>query len=78
MDPCPELTDEQVNLQGLDYGDKTLKLPCGPLPWPTGRPEPGYVSKTNPRRAMDHDSGGQATFIGHQELHVGSCRGDKI
>merc|ERR1711884_848680 len=48
-DPCPMLTKEQVALcKGFDYGDKTLKLPCGPLPWPAGLPEPGYVPKTNP------------------------------
>ena len=28
MDPCPELTKEQVAIcKGFDYGDKTLKLP---------------------------------------------------
>ena len=48
-DPCPQLTKEQVAAcKGFDYGDKTLKLPMGPLPWPAGCPEPGYVPKTNP------------------------------
>merc|ERR1719220_1645880 len=32
-DPCPMLTKEQVALcKGFDYGEKTLKLPMGPLP----------------------------------------------
>jgi len=47
-EPRPELTQEQVAMcRGFDYGDKTLKLPCGPLPWPAGLPEPGYTPKTN-------------------------------
>merc|ERR1711963_244140 len=48
-DPNPELTPEQVaKCKGFDYGDKWLPLPCGPLPWPAGTPEPGNVPKTNP------------------------------
>merc|ERR1712127_308778 len=64
-DPCPQLTKEQVALcKGFDYGDKTLKLPCGPLPWPAGLPEPGYVPKTNPLHGRWITvSGGQAAFI---------------
>merc|ERR1711963_1090008 len=64
-DPCPCLTKEQVALcKGFDYGDKTLKLPCGPLPWPAGLPEPGYVPKTNPLHGRWITvSGGQAAFI---------------
>jgi len=64
-DPCPCLTTEQVALcKGFDYGDKTLKLPCGPLPWPAGLPEPGYVPKTNPLHGRWITvSGGQAAFI---------------
>merc|ERR1712014_489641 len=64
-DPCPMLTKEQVALcKGFDYGDKTLKLPCGPLPWPAGLPEPGYVPKTNPLHGRWITvSGGQAAFI---------------
>merc|ERR1719204_2989482 len=64
-DPCPELTAEQVAMcKGFDYGDKTLKLPCGPLPWPAGCPEPGYVPKTNPLTGRWITvSGGQAAFI---------------
>jgi len=47
-DPCPQLTERQVLLcKGFDYGDKTLTLPCGPLPWPAGCPHPGYVPTTN-------------------------------
>nr|AAL40676.1 luciferase [Pyrocystis lunula] len=64
-DPCPELTKGQVAMcKGFDYGDKTLKLPCGPLPWPAGCPEPGYVPKTNPLHGRWITvSGGQAAFI---------------
>merc|ERR1719499_1976854 len=64
-DPCPQLTKKQVELcKGFDYGDKTLKLPCGPLPWPAGCPEPGYVPKTNPLTGRWITvSGGQAAFI---------------
>nr|AAV35378.1 luciferase [Alexandrium tamarense] len=65
QDPCPELPKEQVaKCKGFDYGDKTLKLPCGPLPWPAGCPEPGYVPKTNPLHGRWITvSGGQAAFI---------------
>merc|ERR1712241_126643 len=65
MDPCPELTKEQVALcKGFDYGDKTLKLPCGPLPWPAGLPEPGYKPKTDPLHGRWITvSGGQIAFI---------------
>merc|ERR1712194_36306 len=65
MDPCPELTKEQVAIcKGFDYGDKTLKLPCGPLPWPAGCPEPGYVPKTNPLHGRWITvSGGQSTEV---------------
>merc|ERR1719220_1006181 len=65
QDPCPMLTKEQVALcKGFDYGDKTLKLPMGPLPWPAGLPEPGYVPKTNPLHGRWITvSGGQAAFI---------------
>nr|O77206.1 RecName: Full=Dinoflagellate luciferase [Lingulodinium polyedra]AAC36472.1 luciferase [Lingulodinium polyedra] len=65
QDPCPQLTKEQVAMcKGFDYGDKTLKLPCGPLPWPAGLPEPGYVPKTNPLHGRWITvSGGQAAFI---------------
>merc|ERR1712157_176854 len=64
-DPCPELTKEQVAMcKGFDYGDKTLTLPCGPLPWPAGLPEPGYVPKTDPLHGRWITvSGGQAAFI---------------
>merc|ERR1712214_199136 len=64
-DPCPQLTPEQVaKCKGFDYGDKTLKLPCGPLPWPAGCPEPGYMPKTNPLHGRWITvSGGQAEFI---------------
>jgi len=64
-DPCPQLTPEQVaKCKGFDYGDKTLKLPCGPLPWPAGCPEPGYLPKTNPLHGRWITvSGGQAEFI---------------
>merc|ERR1712242_590630 len=64
-DPCPQLTQKQVDLcKGFDYGDKTLKLPCGALPWPAGLPEPGYVPKTNPLNGRWITvSGGQAAFI---------------
>jgi len=64
-DPCPELTKEQVaKCKGFDYGDKTLTLPCGPLPWPAGLPEPGYVPKTDPLHGRWITvSGGQAAFI---------------
>merc|ERR1711933_414977 len=63
--PCPELTKEQVaKCNGFDYGDKTLKLPMGPLPWPAGTPPPGYVPKTNPLTGRWITvSGGQAGFI---------------
>jgi len=65
QDPCPSLTKEQVaKLKGFDYGDKTKTLPCGPLPWPAGLPEPGYVPKTNPLTGRWITvSGGQAEFI---------------
>merc|ERR1712156_927086 len=65
QDPCPELTKEQVQkYKGFDYGDKTKILPCGPLPWPAGCPEPGYVPKTNPLTGRWITvSGGQAAFI---------------
>merc|ERR1712242_37901 len=65
QDPCPELTKEQVQkCKGFDYGDKTKTLPCGPLPWPAGCPEPGYVPKTNPLTGLWITvSGGQAAFI---------------
>merc|ERR1711963_973077 len=65
QDPCPELTKEQVQkCKGFDYGDKTKTLPCGPLPWPAGCPEPGYVPKTNPLTGRWITvSGGQAAFI---------------
>merc|ERR1712242_315824 len=65
QDPCPALTPEQVaKCKGFDYGDKTLKLPCGPLPWPAGCPEPGYLPKTNPLHGRWITvSGGQAEFI---------------
>mmetsp|Transcript_39014 Transcript_39014/g.112639 ORF Transcript_39014/g.112639 Transcript_39014/m.112639 type:complete len:485 (+) Transcript_39014:67-1521(+) len=64
-DPCPQLTQRQVELcKGFDYGDKTLKLPCGPLPWPAGCPHPGYVPKTNPLNGRWITiSGGQKEFI---------------
>merc|ERR1719414_2647349 len=64
-DPCPQLDKKQVDLcKGFDYGDKTLKLPCGALPWPAGLPEPGYVPKTNPLNGRWITiSGGQAEFI---------------
>ena len=64
-DPCPQLTKQQVDLcKGFDYGDKTLKLPCGPLPWPAGCPHPGYVPKTNPLNGRWITlSGGQKEFI---------------
>merc|ERR1712127_266226 len=64
-DPCPSLTKEQVAMcKGFEYGDKTLKLPCGPLPWPAGLPEPGYVPKTNPLHGRWITvSGGQKAFI---------------
>jgi hypothetical protein len=63
--PCPELTKAQVDqCKGFDYGDKTLKLPCGPLPWPAGTPPPDYVPKTNPLTGRWITvSGGQAAFI---------------
>merc|ERR1711884_676885 len=63
--PCPELTKRQTAmLKGFDYGDKTLKLPCGPLPWPAGCPHPGYKPKTNPLTGRWITvSGGQAAFI---------------
>merc|ERR1712032_895535 len=63
--PCPELTKAQVDqCKGFDYGDKTLKLPCGPLPWPAGAPPPDYVPKTNPLTGRWITvSGGQAAFI---------------
>merc|ERR1712129_650236 len=65
MDPCPELTKAQVAIcKGFDYGDKTLKVPCGPIPWPAGTPEPGYVPKTDPLHGRWITvSGGQAAFI---------------
>jgi muconolactone delta-isomerase len=65
QDPCPQLTKQQVDLcKGFDYGDKTLKLPCGPLPWPAGCPHPDYVPKTNPLTGRWITvSGGQAAFI---------------
>ena len=60
--PCPQLTKEQVAMnKGFDYGSKTLKLPCGPLPWPAGCPEPGYVPQTNGHWITV--SGGQKEFI---------------
>jgi len=64
-DPCPSLTKKQVEMcKGFDFGDKTLKLPCGALPWPAGCPEPGYVPKTNPLTGRWITiSGGQAAFI---------------
>merc|ERR1712127_870941 len=64
-DPCPQLTKRQVELcKGFDYGDKTLKLPCGPLPWPAGCPEPGYKPKTDPLNGRWITvSGGQKEFI---------------
>jgi len=64
-DPCPALTKKQVDMcKGFDYGDKTLPLPCGALPWPAGLPEPGYVPKTNPLTGRWITvSGGQAAFI---------------
>jgi len=64
-DPCPSLTKEQVAMcKGFDYGDKTLALPCGPIPWPAGTPEPGYVPKTDPLHGRWITvSGGQAAFI---------------
>merc|ERR1711884_857164 len=63
--PCPELTKQQTaQCKGFDYGDKTLKLPCGPLPWPAGCPHPGYKPKTNPLTGRWITvSGGQAAFI---------------
>merc|ERR1712151_909412 len=65
QDPNPELTQEQVAMcQGFDYGDKTKKLPCGPLPWPAGLPEPGNVPKTNPLHGRWITvTGGQSAFI---------------
>merc|ERR1739844_798039 len=64
-DPCPSLTKEQVAMcKGFDYGDKTLALPCGPIPWHGGLPEPGYVPKTDPLHGRWITvSGGQAAFI---------------
>merc|ERR1719204_1838675 len=64
-EPCPQLTKEQVALcKGFDYGDKTLKLPMGAIPWPAGCPEPGYVPKTNPLHGRWITvSGGQKAFI---------------
>lgn len=45
---CPKLTEEQIELcEDFDFYDKTAKLPSGPLLWPYGFPEPGYVSKSN-------------------------------
>mmetsp|Transcript_104727 Transcript_104727/g.208076 ORF Transcript_104727/g.208076 Transcript_104727/m.208076 type:complete len:246 (+) Transcript_104727:52-789(+) len=45
---CPQLTAAEVDMcKGFDYEDASLKLPCGPLPWPEGFPTPGYVPKTN-------------------------------
>merc|ERR1711963_1272807 len=64
-DPCPSLSADQVaKCKGFDYGDKTLPLPCGPLPWPAGTPEPGYVPKTDPLHGRWITvSGGQKAFI---------------
>merc|ERR1719361_426178 len=64
-DPCPQLTKKQTELcKGFDYGDKMKKLPCGPLPWPAGCPEPGYVPQTNPLNGRWITiSGGQKEFI---------------
>jgi len=64
-DPNPELTPEQVaKCKGFDYGDKWLPLPCGPLPWPAGTPEPGNVPKTNPLHGRWITvTGGQSAFI---------------
>jgi len=64
-DPCPQLTKEQVALcKGHDYGDKTLKLPMGPIPWPAGTPAPGYVPKSDPLHGRWITvSGGQKAFI---------------
>merc|ERR1712038_1471482 len=64
-DPNPELTPEQTaKCKGFDYGDKTKTLPCGPLPWPAGLPEPGNVPKTNPLHGRWITvTGGQKEFI---------------
>jgi hypothetical protein len=64
-DPNPELTPEQTaKCKGFDYGDKTKTLPCGPLPWPAGTPEPGNVPKTNPLHGRWITvTGGQSAFI---------------
>merc|ERR1711992_236633 len=65
QDPCPSLSKEQVAMcKGFDYGDKTRTLPCGPLPWPAGTPEPGNVPKTNPLHGRWITvTGGQSAFI---------------
>jgi len=64
-DPRPELTREQVAMiRGFDRGDETLELPCGPLPWPAGLPEPGYTPKANPLHGCWISvCGGQAGFV---------------
>jgi len=81
-DPCPELTKEQVALcKGFDYGDKTKKLPIGPLPWPTGLPEPGYVPKTDPLHGRWITvQGGQKEFIkaAIKAGMLGKAEADKI
>jgi len=81
-DPCPRLTKEQVALcKGHDYGDKTAKLPMGPLPWPTGLPEPGYVPKTDPLHGRWITvSGGQKEFIkaAIKSGMLGKAESDKI
>lgn len=64
-DPNPVLTKEQVALcKGIDYGDKTVKLPMGALPWPNGLPPPNYVPKTDPLHGRWITvTGGQKEFI---------------
>lgn len=80
--PNPVLTKEQVALcKGLDYGDKTVKLPMGPLPWPNGLPEPGYVPKTDPLHGRWITvQGGQKEFIKEaiKSGMLGKAEADKI
>ena len=63
-DPCPMLARKQGELcKGFDYGDMTLTLPCGPLPWPTGLPYQGMCQRRVPLHGRwSTASGGQAAF----------------
>merc|ERR1719502_2362435 len=58
------LCAEPFGMEVQEIANKILKCPFGPIPWPAGTPEPGYVPKTNPLTGRWITvTGGDAEFI---------------